>query len=225
MTAARSNRPAPDLTCYLVTDEDLCASAGRTVLDTVVRAVDGGATCVQLRAKDADGGPFLDQVLAVAAAVGERVPIIINDRVDVFLAARALGARVAGVHVGQSDLPAAAVRAIIGDDAYLGLSIGTDEEARIAAREGAADHVGLSVLRATSTKTDTPDALGYDGCERLAALAGMPSCAIGGVTVDDTEALVRAGVDGAAIVSAICCAEDPAAVCAEVVAAWKGARA
>ncbi|MDC4232336.1 thiamine phosphate synthase [Actinomyces sp. B33] len=222
MTAAR---PAPDLTCYLVTDEDLCASAGRSVLDTVVSAVDGGATCVQLRAKTTDGGPFLDQVVEVARAVGDRVPIIVNDRVDVFLAARALGAPVAGVHVGQSDLPAPVVRRLIGDDAYLGVSVGTDDEALAARREGAADHVGLSVLRSTTTKTDTPDVLGYDGCERLAALAGLPSCAIGGVGAADVAPLAAAGVDGAAIVSAICCAPDPAAACAQVVAAWRQARA
>ncbi|WP_022867217.1 thiamine phosphate synthase [Schaalia vaccimaxillae] len=224
MSVGTSTRPAPDLTCYLVTDEALCASVGRSVLDTVKAAVEGGVTCVQLRAKDANGGPFLEDVLEVAEAVGHQVPIIVNDRVDVFLAARALGAKVAGVHVGQADLPASVVRRLIGDDAYLGLSVGTAEEARIAAEEGSADHVGLSVLRSTSTKTDTPDVLGYEGCAELADLVNMPSCAIGGVTVADTGALVQAGVDGSAIVSAICCAPDPGAACAEVVAAWKEAR-
>lgn len=213
-------RPAPDLRVYLVTDAALCESAGRSVLDTVTAAVEGGATCVQLRAKDSDGGPFLDEVLAVARAVGERVPVIVNDRVDVFLAARALGAAVAGVHVGQSDLPAPVVRRLIGDGAYLGLSIGTEEEALRAREEGAADHVGLSVLRGTATKTDTPDVLGFEGCERLKALVGMPSVAIGGVGVADMAQLARIGVDGGAVVSAICCADDPAAAAAQLLAAW-----
>ncbi len=213
-------RPAPDLRVYLVTDDDLCAGAGRTVLETVVEAVEGGATCVQLRAKTSDGGPFLAEVLEVTRAVGDRVPIIVNDRVDVFLAARALGAPVAGVHVGQSDLPAGVVRSLIGEDAYLGLSIGTDEEARIAAAEGAADHVGLSVLRSTATKTDTPDVLGFDGCARLRGIVGMPSVAIGGVGRADMPELARIGVDGGAVVSAICCAEDPGAAAADLLAAW-----
>ncbi|WP_115728108.1 thiamine phosphate synthase [Actinomyces culturomici] len=213
-------RPAPDLRVYLVTDDDLCAGAGRTVLETVVEAVEGGATCVQLRAKTSDGGPFLAEVLEIARAVGDRVPVIVNDRVDVFLAARALGAPVAGVHVGQSDLPAGVVRSLIGEDAYLGLSIGTDEEARIAAAEGAADHVGLSVLRSTATKTDTPDVLGFDGCARLRGIVGMPSVAIGGVGRADMPELARIGVDGGAVVSAICCAEDPRAAAADLLAAW-----
>lgn len=213
-------RPAPDLRVYLVTDDDLCAGAGRTVLETVVEAVEGGATCVQLRAKTSDGGPFLAEVLETARAVGDRVPVIVNDRVDVFLAARALGAPVAGVHVGQSDLPAGVVRSLIGEDAYLGLSIGTDEEARIAAAEGAADHVGLSVLRSTATKTDTPDVLGFDGCARLRGIVGMPSVAIGGVGRADMPELARIGVDGGAVVSAICCAEDPRAAAADLLAAW-----
>lgn len=213
-------RPAPDLRVYLVTDADLCESAGRTVLQTVEAAVEGGATCVQLRAKTSDGGPFLAEVLEVCEAVGERVPVIVNDRVDVFLAARALGAAVAGVHVGQSDLPAPVVRDLIGDGAYLGLSVGTDEEARIAREAGAADHVGLSVLRTTSTKTDTPDVLGFDGCERLAREVGMGSVAIGGVGVADMAELARRGIGGGAVVSAICCAPDPRAAAAELLAAW-----
>lgn len=216
-----SRRPAPDLRCYLVTDEELCARASCSVLETVIQAVQGGVTCVQLRAKTADSGPFLDDVIAVAQAVGHRVPIIVNDRVDVFLAARAAGAPVAGVHVGQSDLPAQLVRSIIGDDAYLGLSVGTETEARIAREEGAADHVGLSVLRATQTKTDTPDALGYAGCGRLAAVAAMPACAIGGVHVDDVEPLKTAGVTGVAVVSAICSASDPGAAAAAFMAEWE----
>ncbi|WP_231367315.1 thiamine phosphate synthase [Schaalia sp. ZJ405] len=213
-------RPAPDLRCYLVTDEDLCASAGRSVLDTVIRAVDGGATCVQLRAKTTDGGPFLDDVCDVARAVGTRVPVLVNDRVDVYLAAKALGVPVAGVHVGQADLPARIVRQLIGDDAYLGLSVGTEDEARVAREEGAADHVGLSVLRTTSTKTDTPEVLGYQGCQRLAEIVGMPSCVIGGVQVDDVAPLARAGVNGVAVVSAICAADDPAAAAADFFNAW-----
>lgn len=213
-------RAAPDLRVYFVTDADLCESAGRTVCETVIAAVEGGATCVQLRAKDSDGGPFLEEVLEVAKAVGESVPVIVNDRVDVFLAARALGAQVAGVHVGQSDLPASLVRTLIGEDAYLGLSIGTQEEAQAAREEGVADHVGLSVLRTTATKTDTPDVLGFEGCERLKRIVAMPAVAIGGVGVDDMARLARIGVDGGAIVSGICCAPDPAATAAELLAQW-----
>ena len=101
---------------YLVTDADQCAASGRSVPDTVAAAVAAGVRAVQVRAKDAHGGGFLAEVLAVADALaatlgGEDTALIVNDRIDIALAARAAGARVDGVHVGQSDLPAASVRA------------------------------------------------------------------------------------------------------------------
>ncbi|SPF68027.1 thiamine-phosphate diphosphorylase [Propionibacterium ruminifibrarum] len=213
-------RPAPDLRLYLVTDEPQCASAGRSVLQTVVAAVDGGVTCVQLRAKDTDGGPFLAQVLEVSRAVGDRVPVIVNDRVDVFLAARELGAAVAGVHIGQSDLPAPLVRALIGDDAFLGLSASTDSEIIAAQAEGACDHLGIGAVHDTATKTDAPGGLGVAGVARAASLVGLPAVAIGGVKVPDMAPLAAAGLDGGAVVSAICCAPDPRRAAAELLAAW-----
>ena len=215
-------RAVPNLSVYLVTDEGQCRSRGRSVLQTVEAAVDGGVTCVQLRAKDTDGGPFLAQVRAVAGAVGDRVPVIVNDRVDVFLAARDLGAPVAGVHVGQSDLPAGVVRALIGDDACIGLSAATPDELRAARAEGACDYVGIGVVHDTATKTDAPRGLGADGVARMAALTDLPSVAIGGITAADLPALRAGGLDGAAVVSASCTAEDPRAAAGGLRAAWDG---
>ena len=214
-------RPAPDLSLYLVTDEELCAAAGHTVLETVTAAVDGGVTCVQLRAKSTDGAPFLQQVLAVARAVGERVPVIVNDRVDVFLAARQLGAPVAGVHVGQADLPAPVVRELIGEDTYLGLSAATATELRQAEVDGACDHVGIGVVRATATKTDAPDALGVTGVGQAARSTHLPAVAIGGIGPQDMAPLARQGLAGAAVVSAICCAADPQQAAAQLHQAWE----
>lgn len=215
-------RAVPNLSVYLVTDEGQCRSRGRSVLQTVEAAVDGGVTCVQLRAKGTDGGPFLAQVRAVAGAVGDRVPVIVNDRVDVFLAARDLGAPVAGVHVGQSDLPAGVVRALIGDDACIGLSAATPDELRAARAEGACDYVGIGVVHDTATKADAPRGLGADGVARMAALTDLPSVAIGGITAADLPALRAGGLDGAAVVSAICTAEDPRAAAVGLRAAWDG---
>ncbi len=221
-----SARPAPDLRLYLVTDAAQCASRGRTVLETVTAAADAGVTFVQLRAKDAEGGAFLQEVLDVCAAVGDRVPVIVNDRVDVFLAARDLGAHVAGVHVGQRDLPASVVRRLIGDDAFLGLSASTPEEIAAAEAEGACDHLGIGTVRATATKTDAPTGLGTDGVAALAARTDLPAVAIGGITAHDLPALAAGGLAGAAVVSAICLAEDPAAATRTLRAAWnEGARA
>ncbi|MEH0109034.1 thiamine phosphate synthase [Tersicoccus sp. MR15.9] len=215
--------PAPfdptALTLYLVTDTALSAgpSGSRSVLDVVTAAVDGGVTCVQLREKDASARDFLALVTAVAARVGERVPVLVNDRVDVYLAARDTGAVVAGVHVGQDDLPATAVRALIGPDAILGLSASTTDEfhAVAALPSGTVDYLGVGAVHATPTKPDAPEPLGVDGFARAAATArstsGLPVVAIGGVTVADAAPLRAAGAAGIAVVSAICAAEDPAA--------------
>jgi len=209
-------RAVPDLSVYLITDEGQCRSRGRDVLATVEAAVDGGVTCVQLRAKGADGGLFLTQVLEVAEVVGDQVPVIVNDRVDIFLAARDQGASVAGVHLGQSDLPARIARRLVGEDAYLGLSAATPDELCTAQEQGACDHVGIGVVHLTATKADAPKSLGVNGVARMAALTDLPAVAIGGITA----ALRAGGLAGAAVVSAICTAEDPRSVAADLHRAW-----
>lgn len=213
------------LKLYFVTDEDLCAQAGRSVVDTVIAAVDGGATCVQLRAKTAEAGPFLRQTLEVCEAVGHRVPVIINDRVDVFLAARELGANVAGVHVGQEDLPAGVVRELIGSYAILGVSAATHEELAAAEQAGGVTYVGTGVLRGTATKPDAPDPLGVDGLSQRAEFSQLPMVAIGGIGLADMADLGATELAGAAVVSAICLAEDPKAMCEQLSAAWDEGRA
>ena len=214
-------RPPLDLSLYLVTDDAQCRSKGRTTRETVLAAVDGGATCVQLRAKESDGGAFLAEVLDIADAVGARIPILVNDRVDVFLAARSLGAPVAGVHLGQSDLPADVVQRLIGEEARIGLSAATSGELRAAERSGACDYVGIGTVRATSTKTDAPVGLGVDGVAALARLTGLPAVAIGGIGVDDLPGLRAAGLDGAAVVSAICLDDHPRQAAARLRRAWE----
>lgn len=217
-------RPVPagvDLSVYLVTDPDQCAARGRTVAGTVAQAVAGGVTAVQIREKRASGREFLRTVLDVAEILPAHVALIVNDRVDVFLAARAHGARVTGVHVGQSDLPAASVRQLIGDKAVLGLSAATADELRAAVVSDArVDHVGIGALHATRTKADAPEALGRDGFAALVALSALPAVAIGGVTPDDMPHLRAAGAVGGAIVSGICAAEDPRAAARSYADAW-----
>ncbi|MGW3489215.1 thiamine phosphate synthase [Streptomyces sp. NPDC001054] len=211
----------PDLSVYLVTDTAQCTARGRTVAETVAAAVAGGVTAVQVREKDAGGRAFLEQVRAVADVVPAHVTLLVNDRVDVYLAARAAGARVHGVHVGQSDLPVAAVRDLVGADALLGLSAATSGELAEAAA-ARVDHVGVGALHATTTKADAPPALGIEGFARLLAPAGLPpAVAIGGVVPADLPALRRAGAAGAAIVSGICAAADPEAAARQYVAAWE----
>ncbi|MDX3070840.1 thiamine phosphate synthase [Streptomyces sp. NPDC088354] len=214
-------RAPVDLSVYLVTDAAQCRARGRGVAETVAAAVAGGVTAVQIREKHADGGDFLRTVTAVAAVLPERVALIVNDRVDVFLAARSAGVRVTGVHIGQSDLPPATVRELIGRDAVLGLSAATPGELRAAAEDPAdVHHVGIGALHATRTKHDAPPSLGHDGFARLVRLSTLPAVAIGGVTPADLPLLREAGAAGAAVVSGICAAADPCASAREYALAW-----
>ena len=213
-----------DLSLYLVTDSRLATLAGHDIVDVVREAVHGGVSAVQVREKDATAREFLDVVTRIAGILPPEVALLVNDRVDVFLAARAMGARVSGVHVGQSDLPADAVRRLIGPEAILGVSASTGRQLRtIAEGAGAVDYVGIGALHATTTKRDAPAPLGHDAFARLATSAPVPAVAIGGVTCADLPVLRRGGGAGAAVVSAICSAADPRAAARDLRAAWEAA--
>lgn len=140
--------------------------------------------------------------------------MLINDRVDVFLAARLRGAAVHGVHVGQSDLPLETVRDLVGDDAIVGWSANTLEHLTASGMlpAGTVDYLGVGAIRATATKRDHPTPLGIDGFERIQRFTELPCVAIGGIGLADTGGLRRAGAAGVAIVSALCSAEDPQSV-------------
>ena len=210
-----------DLSVYLVTDSAIAAAAGHSLPSVVAAAVAGGVTIVQVREKHASTEELLDLLGSVAAALPPGVPLVVNDDVEAFLAARADGIAVAGVHVGQADDPAVDVRAAIGPDALLGLSAATPEE--LAAVDPAVvDHVGIGALHGTSTKPDAPVALGLDGMRARVALSPVPAVAIGGVTTADARALRGSGLAGLAVVSGICGATDPAAAARAYVCAWRG---
>ncbi|MFC3299021.1 thiamine phosphate synthase [Arthrobacter agilis] len=218
--SAGRRAPSSYLPLYLVTDTALCSP--RSVPDVVALAVGGGATCVQVRDKAAGGRALVELLVAVADAVDGRVPVLVDDRVDVYLAARARGARVDGVHVGQSDLPADLVRQIVGPHAVVGLSAATPEEFRRAAAlpPGTVDYLGVGAVYATSTKPDHPVPLGLEGFAALLASAPLPSVAIGGLSAVDAAELRRAGAAGMAVVSAVCAAADPAAAARDLIGAW-----
>ncbi|WBU38813.1 thiamine phosphate synthase [Homoserinibacter sp. YIM 151385] len=213
-----------DLSLYLVTDSRRAAAAGHDLLGLVREAAEGGVTVVQLREKDAPACVFLETVLRIADALPSEVALLVNDRVDVFLAARAAGARVAGVHVGQSDLPVEAVRELVGPHAVLGLSASTPEQLRLAAASPArVDYVGIGAVHATTTKEDAPEPLGLDRFARRVAASALPAVGIGGVTRADLPAMRAAGAAGAAVVSAICSAPDPRGAARGLREAWETA--
>ena len=217
-------RPNRERLCtYLVTDA--AASGDRGVIAVIAAAVAGGATTVQLREKTASARDFYELTLRAADVIARRALLLVDDRIDVFLAARQAGAGVDGVHVGQSDLPVEQVRSLVGPDAVVGLTANTPTHLEAAARlpMGTVDYLGVGVIRPTSTKPDHPAPLGVHGFAAIAAATPLPCVAIGGVTVADTAPLKFAGAAGLAVVSAICSAPDPEGAARELASAWKRA--
>lgn len=208
-----------DLSLHLVTDHRMPFAA---VVDVVDAAAGAGATVVQFRDKTASGRDLFDRVTALADVIAGRATFLVDDRVDVALAARAAGARVDGVHLGQNDLPVVAARWLLGTDALIGWTANTPAHFADAAAlpPGTVDYLGVGVIRATATKPDHPQPLGVDGFAGLVASAPLPCVGIGGIEVGDVAALRRAGAAGVAVVSAVSEAADPAAATRALREAW-----
>ena len=206
-------KPKVDYTLYLCTDRGLMTTG--TVEESVELAIDGGCTVIQLREKQCSSRDFYELALRVKGITARRgVPLIINDRVDICLAAGA-----DGVHVGQSDLPACQVRRLLGPDRILGVSARTLEEA-LEAQENGADYLGVGAMSATSTKTDAQ----VVSMETLRAIRGavqIPIVVIGGINRDTLEPFRGMGIDGLAVVSAVVAQQDIRAAARELVERFK----
>jgi len=190
-----------DFSIYLVADADY--AAGRDLLGLIGEAVRGGATVVQLRAKNLSSRDFLELGRRAADRLaGTGIPLIINDRVDIGLACGA-----AGVHLGQEDMPLAAARKILGGDSIIGISVNTVEEARTA-EVGGADYVGAGPAYITATKETALSVLGPEGIGRIKRAVRIPVVAIGGIGAANVAELAAAGADGIAVISAILGASD-----------------
>ena len=156
---------------------------------------------IQLRAKDADARALVEVARALVAALPAHVPLIVNDRADVALAAGA-----AGVHVGADDLPVAAVRRIAPPDFVIGASVGCDAE--VAGSRGA-DYVGIGPVYGTASKDDAGTAIGIDEFARLARACALPAVGIGGIDAANAAAVIAAGASGVAVIRAVFAARDP----------------
>ena len=198
-----------DYSLYLVTDRGL--ARGRSTLEIITAAVQGGATMVQLREKDCSTREFIERALAIKDILkSQRVPLIINDRVDVAQAVKA-----DGVHLGQTDMPLETAKGILGDTMIIGISAESLQDA-VEADNGGADYLGVSPIYATPTKTDTAPPLGLKGLQEIRKAVRLPLVGIGGLSKDNAAEVIRNGADGVAVVSAIVAADDPAAAAGEL---------
>lgn len=189
-----------DYTLYLCTDSGLMSCA--TVEESVEKAVLGGCSVVQLREKTASSLELFQLAQRVKRVTDKYgVPLIINDRLDICQAVDA-----AGVHLGQSDMPCAVARRILGADKMIGVSAATPEEAAKAQSDGA-DYLGVGAVFPTSTKTNTrkvtPEII-----RSIRSAVQIPFVVIGGVNADNIRQLYGLGINGAAVISAVVAQPD-----------------
>jgi thiamine-phosphate pyrophosphorylase len=216
MLASRRRRRI-DYSLYLVTDRSL--SLGRSTIEIVEAAVEGGVTVVQLREKEATSREFLNEGLKIRDFLRlMSIPLIVNDRIDVALALDA-----DGVHVGENDLPVAVVRRILGPDKIIGASALTVADAQAAERQGA-DYLGLSPIFKTATKPELEIEIGLEGIAPLRRAVSIPVVGIGSMNARNVYDAVKAGLDGVAVVSAICAHPDPCAAARAIRAEVERAR-
>ncbi|WP_460490651.1 thiamine phosphate synthase, partial [Corynebacterium nasicanis] len=179
-------RPSLDLRCYLVTG----SGTREHILEVVREAVAGGCGTVQVRSKPIDALDLYELTADIAREVGDRATVLIDDRVDVALSLMRQGLPVHGVHVGQTDLPVAQVRDLLGPDAIIGLTTGTRAMVEASNELGdLIDYIGAGPYRPTPTKDSGRPPLGLAGYRELTALSRVPVVAIGDVTADDAADL------------------------------------
>lgn len=194
---------------YLVISEEACV--GRDLITVAKAAVKGGVDMIQLREKHLDTPAFLERALRLKEAlVPDRVPLIINDNLWV---AQQSGAT--GIHVGNSDIPPLGIKAQWPSCGILGYSIEYEKQI-YTADAGASDYLALSPIFATPTKTDTVTEWKLEGISKIRRLTDKPLVAIGAIHAGNAAAVIKAGADCLAIVSAICGAADPEKAAAEI---------
>lgn len=189
------NKIKIDYSLYLVTDRKLLGE--RDLVQSIELAIQGGVSLVQLREKSVSSREFLELAFRVKEITSRyKIPLIINDRLDIALAVEA-----DGLHVGQDDLPMLKARALLGPDKIIGVSARTLAEALLAQEQGA-DYLGVGAIFKTSTKTDALE-VSLEQLESIKKAVSIPVVAIGGINLENVQQVMATGVDGVSVVSAI----------------------
>jgi thiamine-phosphate pyrophosphorylase len=194
-------RPGFDATSVrLIAITDSLRDGPRGLALRAAAAVFGGATMIQLRLKEESARSLVEIARTILAMVPD-VPLVVNDRADVALAAGA-----AGVHVGVDDLAPALLRRVAPPGFIIGVSVGRDDEV---ARAAGADYVGIGPVYPTGSKTDAGAAIGAARFAELAKRCALPAVAIGGITSGRVPDVMQVGAAGVAVISALFGASDP----------------
>lgn len=200
MNAAMRKELAEKLLLYAVTDRHWLGE--RTLYEVVRESLDGGVTFLQLREKNLDEDSFYEEAVRLQAMAREyNVPFVINDNVEI-----AVRMNADGVHVGQDDMEAGNVRAMIGPDKILGVSAQTVEQAVLAEQQGA-DYLGVGAVFPTGSKDDAVD-VPFETLKAICEAVTIPVVAIGGITLENTPELAGTGICGIAVISAIYAQKD-----------------
>lgn len=198
-----------DVKLYVLVDP--AQSRGRPLAEIAAAAARGGATLIQLRDKTGSTREFVESARAIKTALqGTGVPLLVNDRVDVALAAKA-----DGVHLGREDMEVEAARRLLGPGAIIGATVRSETDIQALVPD-ATDYVCIGGVFATSSKDNPDTPIGLDGLSRLARLSrektpGIPVGAIAGINEKNAGDVIAAGADGVAVISAVTLADDPEA--------------
>jgi len=222
-----------DISAYLVVGPE--NTKGRPVVSIIKDAVEAGFTCVQIRSKVASARELIQLTQQASEAIAQigksdEVTLLVNDRLDVVLAARKQGIKVDGIHVGQSDIPVDVCREYLGQDSVIGLSARTHEmfEYIKTADVSQIDYFGVGPVHETMTKPDCGLDLdgkvvtrSFDEISELVRFSKIPVVVGGGVKLADIPPLAQTGAAGFFVVSAVSEADNPKQAAAELVNAWK----
>ncbi len=191
---------AKSLLLYAVTDRRWLGQ--RTLVDAVRESLEGGVTFLQLREKELDEERFYEEAVQLQELARKyKVPFVVNDNVDI-----AVRMDADGVHVGQNDMEAGDVRALIGPDKILGVSAQTVEQAVLAEERGA-DYLGVGAVFSTGSKDDAVE-VSFETLKAICEAVSIPVIAIGGITQENTAELAGSGICGIAVISAIFAKEN-----------------
>jgi thiamine-phosphate pyrophosphorylase len=210
--AARERAEKIDWSVYVVTDKG--AASGRPLPEVVAAAVAGGAGVVQYRDKAAPTREMVETARELCGLCRRAGAVfLVNDRIDVALA---VGAD--GVHLGQDDMPVPLARGLLGGKCLIGVTVHNEEELHRAEEQGA-DHLSIAPVFATATKVDHQAPKGPEGVAELVRMSRLPAVTIGGVDHTNAAEVMKSGVHGICVVSAVMGARDPEKAVRELLAA------